>query len=120
MARPRGLLRHLQSAGASRVLLTAPVKAPQNIVHGVNHEEITDADAIISDEVQPTQSHLSWPRSMKNTAYKTDTSKPFTVIPSQNLIDNFHSGDRRGRAAALNMVLTETGAAKAVAKRYLN
>jgi glyceraldehyde 3-phosphate dehydrogenase len=34
----------------------------------------------------------------------------------QNLIDNFHKGDRRGRSAALNMVLTETGAAKAVAK----
>merc|ERR1711964_960464 len=34
----------------------------------------------------------------------------------QNLIDNYHKGDRRGRSAALNMVLTETGAAKAVAK----
>src|SRR5690606_1859038 len=34
----------------------------------------------------------------------------------QNLIDNFHKGSRRGRAASLNMVITETGAAKAVAK----
>jgi glyceraldehyde 3-phosphate dehydrogenase len=34
----------------------------------------------------------------------------------QNLIDNFHKGDRRGRSAALNMVIAETGAAKAVAK----
>jgi len=34
----------------------------------------------------------------------------------QNLIDNYHSGNRRGRSAALNMVLTETGAAKAVVK----
>jgi len=34
----------------------------------------------------------------------------------QNLIDNFHKKPRRGRAAALNMVITETGAAKAVAK----
>ena len=34
----------------------------------------------------------------------------------QNLIDNYHSGDRRGRSAALNMVLTSTDAAKAVAK----
>jgi glyceraldehyde 3-phosphate dehydrogenase len=34
----------------------------------------------------------------------------------QNLIDNFHSGDRRGRSAVLNMVITETGAAKAVAR----
>ena len=34
----------------------------------------------------------------------------------QNLIDNFHRGDRRGRSAVLNMVITETGAATAVAK----
>jgi glyceraldehyde 3-phosphate dehydrogenase len=34
----------------------------------------------------------------------------------QNLIDNFHSGDRRGRSAVLNMVITETGAARAVAR----
>ena len=34
----------------------------------------------------------------------------------QNLIDNFHKGDRRGRSAVLNMVITETGAAKAVSK----
>jgi len=34
----------------------------------------------------------------------------------QNLIDNFHSAERRGRAAPLNMVLTSTGAASAVAK----
>ncbi|HAG70908.1 MAG TPA: glyceraldehyde-3-phosphate dehydrogenase, partial [Gammaproteobacteria bacterium] len=33
-----------------------------------------------------------------------------------NLIDNYHSGSRRGRSAAMNMVLTETGAAKAVVK----
>ena len=34
----------------------------------------------------------------------------------QNLVDNFHKKYRRGRAAALNMVITETGAGKAVAK----
>ena len=34
----------------------------------------------------------------------------------QNLIDNFHKGDRRGRSAPLNMVITSTGAVKAVAK----
>ena len=34
----------------------------------------------------------------------------------QNLIDNFHTGDRRGRSAPLNMVITSTGAVKAVAK----
>jgi glyceraldehyde 3-phosphate dehydrogenase len=34
----------------------------------------------------------------------------------QNLLDNFHKKDRRGRSAAINMVITETGAAKAVSK----
>ena len=34
----------------------------------------------------------------------------------QNLIDNFHKGDRRGRGAPLNMVITTTGAVKAVSK----
>src|SRR5690606_23775548 len=34
----------------------------------------------------------------------------------QNLLDNFHKGNRRGRSAPLNMVLTETGAASAIAK----
>src|SRR3546814_14107952 len=34
----------------------------------------------------------------------------------QNLLDNFHKGDRRGRSAPLNLVLTETGAASAVSK----
>ena len=34
----------------------------------------------------------------------------------QNLIDNYHKAERRGRSAPLNMVITSTGAAKAVAK----
>ena len=45
------------------------------------------------------------------------TSKPVhSYTNDQNLIDNFHKGERRGRSASLNMVLTSTGAAKAVAK----
>ena len=43
-----------------------------------------------------------------------ETAHSFTN--DQNLIDNYHKGDRRGRAAGLNMVLTATGAAKAVSK----
>ena len=114
-----GLSRHLQSKGASRVLLTAPGKGDlKNMVHGVNHEEITDADAIISaascttNAITPVLAAIDEKYGVQNGHVETVHS----YTNDQNLIDNFHSGDRRGRAAALNMVLTETGAAKAVAK----
>jgi len=101
------------------VLLTAPGKGDlKNIVHGVNHEEITDADAIISaascttNAITPVLAAIDEKYGVQNGHVETVHS----YTNDQNLIDNFHSGDRRGRAAALNMVLTETGAAKAVAK----
>src|SRR5690606_36796083 len=43
-----------------------------------------------------------------------ETDQSYTNV--QNLIDNCHKGSRRGRSAPLNMMITETGAAKAVAK----
>ena len=52
---------------------------------------------------------------LKNVVYGINHTD-ITPDNDQNLIDNFHRGSRRGRAAGLNMVLTETGAAKAVAK----
>jgi glyceraldehyde 3-phosphate dehydrogenase len=114
-----GLSQHLQSKGASRVLLTAPGKGDlKNIVHGVNHGEITDADTIISaascttNAITPVLAALDEKYGVQNGHVETVHS----YTNDQNLIDNFHRGDRRGRAAALNMVLTETGAAKAVAK----
>ena len=114
-----GLSQHLQSKGASRVLLTAPGKGDlKNIVHGVNHHEITDADAIISaascttNAITPVLAAIDEKYGVQNGHVETVHS----YTNDQNLIDNFHNGDRRGRAAALNMVITETGAAKAVAK----
>ena len=114
-----GLSQHLQSKGASRVLLTAPGKGDlRNIVHGVNHDEITDADAIVSaascttNAITPVLAAIDEKYGVQNGHVETVHS----YTNDQNLIDNFHSGDRRGRAAALNMVITETGAAKAVAK----
>jgi len=114
-----GLAQHLQCPGASRVLLTAPGKGDlKNIVHGVNHAEITDDDKIISaascttNAITPVLAALDDKYGVQNGHVETVHS----YTNDQNLIDNFHRGDRRGRAAALNMVLTETGAAKAVAK----
>lgn len=111
--------RHLKSNGASKVLLTAPGKGVPNIVHGVNQKEynpdqvdifsaascttnaITPILKVIEDSFGIVQGHLETIH-----AYTND----------QNLVDNMHKKYRRGRAAALNMVITETGAGSAVAK----
>ncbi|MER2134656.1 MAG: glyceraldehyde-3-phosphate dehydrogenase [Arthrobacter sp.] len=114
-----GLAQHLQARGVSRVLLTAPGKGElKNIVHGINHQAITDEDKILSaascttNAITPVLKVLNDKFGIVNGHVETVHS--FTN--DQNLIDNFHKGDRRGRSAALNMVITETGAAKAVAK----
>ena len=115
----KALSRHLSSKGCNRVLLTAPGKEVPNIVHGVNHTDydpektkiysaascttnaITPILKVIEDSLGIKKGHLETIH-----AYTND----------QNLVDNMHKKYRRGRAAALNMVITETGAGKAVAK----
>ena len=114
-----GLSQHLQSKGVARVLLTAPGKGDlKNIVYGINHRDIEDSDQILS-AASCTTNGITPVLKVINDRYgvvhgHVETAHSFTN--DQNLIDNFHKGDRRGRAAGLNMVLTETGAAKAVAK----
>ncbi|TLP96585.1 glyceraldehyde-3-phosphate dehydrogenase [Nesterenkonia salmonea] len=114
-----GLSKHLQSEGASRVLLTAPGKGDiKNIVYGVNHSQIDDDSAVLSAASCTTNAITPVAKLMQD-HYGIDHGHVETVhsyTNDQNLIDNFHKGERRGRSAALNMVLTETGAAKAVAK----
>lgn len=114
-----GLSQHLQCAGIGRVILTAPGKGDlKNIVHGVNHDIISADDKIISaascttNAIVPVLKAISDKFGIVNGHVETVHS--FTN--DQNLIDNFHKGSRRGRAATLNMVLTETGAATAAAK----
>lgn len=113
------LQRHLNSQGIDKVLLTAPGKGVPNIVYGVNHQQfdpetidiwsaascttnaITPVLKAIEDTLGIAKGHLETIH-----AYTND----------QNLVDNMHKKYRRGRAAALNMVITETGAGNAVAK----
>ncbi|TFC52366.1 glyceraldehyde-3-phosphate dehydrogenase [Cryobacterium sp. TMT1-21] len=114
-----GLSQHLACPGVSRVLLTAPGKgALKNIVHGINHADIDLSDTIVTAASCTTNAITPVLKAVNDRFGIVDghveTVHSFTN--DQNLIDNFHSGDRRGRSAALNMVLTETGAAKAVAK----
>ncbi|MGW9631984.1 glyceraldehyde-3-phosphate dehydrogenase [Agromyces sp. NPDC055520] len=114
-----GLSQHLQSKGVARVLLTAPGKgAIKNIVHGINTDDIEASDRILSAASCTTNAITPVLKAIED-AYGVARGHVETVhsfTNDQNLIDNFHSGDRRGRSAALNMVITETGAAKAVAK----
>ncbi|MDU0478208.1 glyceraldehyde-3-phosphate dehydrogenase [Staphylococcus chromogenes] len=114
-----GLEQHLQSKGVARVLLTAPGKGDiKNIVYGVNHSVISDDDRVLSAASCTTNAITPVLKVLEDkwgVEYgHVETVHSFTN--DQNLIDNFHKGARRGRAATLNMVLTETGAAKAVSK----
>ncbi|MEZ0491136.1 glyceraldehyde-3-phosphate dehydrogenase [Kineococcus sp. TBRC 1896] len=114
-----GLSQHLRSQGVGRVLLTAPGKGSvKNVVHGLNQDALTGTDRIAS-AASCTTNAIAPVLKVVNDRYgivrgHVETVHSFTN--DQNLIDNFHQGDRRGRSAVLNMVLTETGAAKAVAK----
>lgn len=114
-----GLGQHLECKGAAKVLLTAPAKGNiKNIVYGVNNKDILPEDKIVcaasctTNAITPTLKALNDKFGIKNGHVETVHS----YTNDQNLIDNYHKADRRGRAAALNMVITETGAAKAVSK----
>jgi glyceraldehyde 3-phosphate dehydrogenase len=114
-----GLSRHLQAKGVSKVILTAPGKgALKNIVYGVNHGDISEADRIITAASCTTNAIVPALKAMDDqfgiVSGHVETVHAYTN--DQNLIDNFHKNNRRGRSAPLNMVLTETGAASAVAK----
>ena len=113
------LRRHLVPNGASKVLLTAPAGGKiKNIVYGVNHDMIDTADDVVcaasctTNAITPVLKIINDRFGVQNGHVETVHS--FTN--DQNLIDNYHKAERRGRSAPLNMVLTSTGAAKAVAK----
>ena len=113
------LARHLKSKGVSKVLLTAPGKEVPNVVYGINHkdldienEQIFSAASCTTNAICPIlkviEDNLGVERGHIETvhAYTND----------QNLLDNFHKKPRRGRSAAINMVITSTGAGSAVTK----
>nr|WP_300308049.1 glyceraldehyde-3-phosphate dehydrogenase [Halomonas sp.] len=115
----KGLSQHLECKGVSKALLTAPGKGDvKNIVFGINHGDINSDDRIISAASCTTNAIVPVLKVLNDeygiTHGHVETVHSYTN--DQNLIDNYHKGDRRGRSAPLNMVLTETGAAKAVAK----
>jgi glyceraldehyde 3-phosphate dehydrogenase len=114
-----GLGQHLQCSGASKVLLTAPAQGDiKNIVYGVNNDMVGDDEPIVSAASCTTNAITPVLKAI-NDRYGIENGHVETVhayTNDQNLIDNYHKAERRGRAAALNMVITSTGAAKAVSK----
>ncbi len=113
------LSRHLKSKGAEKVILTAPGKGVPNIVYGVNHEDYSPEDVNIFSAASCTTNAITpilaaIENSLGVVKGHLETIHAYTN--DQNLVDNMHKKYRRGRAAALNMVITETGAGSAVAK----
>src|SRR5690606_13011325 len=113
------LSRHLRSKGASKVLLTAPGKGVPNIVHGVNQNEYSpDSIDIFSAASCTTNAITPILKAVEDTfgVVRGHLETIHAYTNDQNLVDNMHKKYRRGRAAALNMVITENGAGSAVAK----
>jgi glyceraldehyde 3-phosphate dehydrogenase len=115
----RGLSVHRACPGVSKVVLTAPAKGGDvpTVVCPINYDRVVDGEDIYSaascttNAIAPLLKLLSGTIGVKSG--HIETVHAFTN--DQNLLDNYHAKARRSRAAPLNMVLTETGAGKAVA-----
>ncbi|MFF4096373.1 glyceraldehyde-3-phosphate dehydrogenase [Streptomyces sp. NPDC001834] len=113
-----GLSQHLRP-GIAKVVLTAPGKGDvPNIVHGVNHDTIKQDEQILSCASCTTNAIVPPLKAMEDEygVLRGHVETVHSFTNDQNLLDNYHKADRRGRSAPLNMVITETGAASAVAK----
>lgn len=113
------LSRHLQAKGASKVILTAPGKEIPNIVYGINQGTLDIENENIFSAASCTTNAISPILKVVNDKYGVVKGHIETVhayTNDQNLLDNMHNKPRRGRAAAVNMVITSTGAGSAVTK----
>lgn len=110
---------HLKSKGISKVILTAPGKEIPNVVYGVNHQNLDIENEHIYSAASCTTNAISTVLHVVEQKYGVEKGHIETVhayTNDQNLLDNFHKKERRGRSAAINMVITETGAGKAITK----
>jgi glyceraldehyde 3-phosphate dehydrogenase len=113
------LSRHLQAKGVSKVILTAPGKEIPNIVYGINQDTLDLENENIFSAASCTTNAISPVLKVINDKYGVVKGHIETVhayTNDQNLLDNMHKKPRRGRAAAINMVITSTGAGAAVTK----
>jgi len=115
----KALARHMASKGISKVLLTAPGKGVPNIVHGVNQMNHDPNTVDIFSAASCTTNAITPVLKVMEDTFGIERGHIETVhayTNDQNLVDNMHPKYRRGRAAAMNMVITETGAGEAVDK----
>ncbi len=116
----KDLEQHLEAKGAKEVLLTAPASGDViNVVYGVNEQDLGKLSDNIYSAASCTTNAVAPVLKLINKNYAVIDGHIETVhayTNDQNLIDNIHKKGRRGRSAPLNLVLTETGAAKAVFK----
>lgn len=113
------LSRHLQAKGSSKVLLTAPGKEIPNVVYGINQGTLDVENENIFSAASCTTNAISPILKVINDQYGVVKGHIETVhayTNDQNLLDNMHKKPRRGRSAAINMVITSTGAGNAVTK----
>ena len=111
--------RHKQAKGVSKVILTAPGKGIPNIVYGINQHELNIEEDKIYSAASCTTNAISTILKVVNDHFGIAKGHIETVhayTNDQNLLDNMHKKPRRGRSAAINMVITSTGAGKAVTK----
>ena len=113
------LSRHLKAKGVSKVLLTAPGKGIPNIVYGINSIELDIDNTDIFSAASCTTNCVAPILHIVENKYGVEKGHLETVhsyTNDQNLLDNMHKKPRRGRSAAINMVITSTGAGNAVTK----
>lgn len=113
------LSRHLKAKGATKVLLTAPGKEIPNVVYGINQGEFDINEEKIFSAASCTTNAISPILKVITDEFGVDKGHIETVhayTNDQNLLDNMHKKPRRGRSAAINMVITSTGAGNAVTK----
>jgi glyceraldehyde 3-phosphate dehydrogenase len=111
--------RHLQAKGIDKVLLTAPAADIPNVVHGVNHEKTEIKEEKIFSAASCTTNAIMPILHVMDTEFgivKGHIETVHSYTNDQNLLDNYHKKYRRGRSAAVNMVITETGAESALKK----
>lgn len=113
-----GGAKHL-AAGAKRVLISAPAKnVDKTIVYGVNHQILTVDDHIVSN-ASCTTNCLAPLAKVLHEAFGIERGLMTTVhsyTNDQKILDQIHPDMRRARAAAMSMIPTTTGAARAVAE----
>ena len=112
-----GMGKHIK-AGAKKVALSAPASGDiKTIVLGVNDDQLTDSDTMVSN-ASCTTNCLSPMAKVLDEKFGIDSGFMCTIhayTSDQRIQDAPHSDKRRARAAAVNMIPTSTGAAKAVA-----